>query len=121
VDRLADSIGAMSKTWVWFVAMLWLSACAGTTSSTKLNDDQIRTVIAHARKLILASSAVKGPHEARIVESTEPKFRYYFMLRPFADYELHWNVGNDEAISVRGRGNVLELEGAIVERVSWAT
>ena len=57
-----------------------------------------------------------GPGEIEIIMREEPSLSYYFLAKPYADYRVRWPVANGEAILIHGRGNLFELEGAVVER-----
>lgn len=99
-----------------------LAACAQLQSnSALLTESQTRAVIERAREKVIMGTVVRGAHEVEIIRTKEPSFRYYFLSKPYGDYDIRWSVTKDETIIVRGRGNILELEGAIVERTRTGT
>lgn len=96
-----------------------LPACAEPGNySAHLTKAQVQSIVEKAREKILASSVLKGEQEAHFIRTTEPTLSYYFLTKPYADYAIRWAVGNEETVSVHGRGNILELEGATVERIN---
>ena len=95
-----------------------LPACAQldmfSSNLTKTEADSVREL---ARKKVLDSGVLKGEQEIGVVKTTDPSWRYYFLARPYADYHIDWWVNGNERVSVYGRGNILELEGAAVRRL----
>ena len=108
----------MKMSRLLFIILLPLAACAQIQEfSTVLTESQARTVIERAREKIIVSSVVRDPSELNFVQTKEPSsFSYYFISKSYADYYIRWSVTKEETIIVHGRGNILELEGAIVER-----
>ena len=102
--------------------VLFFPACAQPNSSSLyLTKHQALAITEKAREKVLANSVLNGAQEAQIVRTAEPTLTYYFLARPYADYDIRWTINSDEAISVRGRGNILDLDGAIVERIRVRT
>ncbi len=98
-----------------------LAACAEfQVHSALLTAEQRRIVIERAREKVVTSSLGLGPQELEIIMREEPSLSYYFLAKPHADYTLRWPVANGEAVRVFGRGNLFELEGAVVERAGSA-
>lgn len=75
-------------------------------------------VIERAREIATTSHLVRGNSEVDLIRTRDPSFRYYFLAKPYADYAIRWPVTDGESISVHGQGNILELEGATVERIN---
>ena len=96
---------------------LYLVGCAGLEEfSSHLTKTQMEAVAELARNKVLESGVVKETQEIEIVKNTKPHMSYYFLAKPYADYTIRWQVNSVESILVYGRGNILELEGARVER-----
>ena len=98
--------------------VLFFPACSQPNSSSLyLRKHQALAITEKAREKVLASSVLNRAQEAQIVRTAKPTLTYYFLAKPYADYDIRWTINSDEAISVRGRGNILDLDGAIVERI----
>ena len=74
------------------------------------------TVIDLARDKVLTSGLVEDPREIEIVTNARPTLFYLYFGRPIADYRVRWQLNDEESVVVYGRGNILVLEGAHVER-----
>jgi hypothetical protein len=104
------------------IMLLPLAACAQFQSnSALLTESQTKAVIERAREKVIMGAVVRGANEVEVIRTKEPSFRYYFLSKPYGDYDIRWSVTKEETITVRGRGNILELEGAIVERTRTGT
>jgi hypothetical protein len=104
------------------VMLLPLAACAKFQSnSALLTESQTKAVIERAREKVIMGTVVRGANEVVVIRTKEPSFKYYFLSKPYGDYDIRWSVTKEETITVRGRGNILELEGAIVERTKNGT
>jgi hypothetical protein len=66
---------------------------------------------------VLASGVLRGEQETELVKNVEPKLSYYFLSRPYADYSIEWVTTNNDRIRVYGKGDILKLEGAAVQRL----
>ena len=96
---------------------LLLTACADFQAlSAQLTAEERRIVIERAREKVVTSALGLRPQEFEIIKREKPSLSYYFLAKPYADYTLRWPVANGEAILVHGRGNLFELEGAVVKR-----
>jgi hypothetical protein len=73
-------------------------------------------VIERARERVLASGLINDSREVELVKSTRPALFYIYFGAPIADYKIHWKINDKESIVVHGRGNILSLEGAHIER-----
>lgn len=94
-----------------------LAACADFQAlSAQLTAEERRIVIERAREKVVTSALGLRPQEFEIIKSEKPSLSYYFLAKPYADYTLRWPVASGEAILVYGRGNLFELEGAVVKR-----
>jgi len=91
-----------------------LAACA---APSQLTNDEAASVRALARARVVASGILNGEREAQLIASTEPKMSYYFLARPLGDYAIEWHTATEERIVVHGRGDILKLEGASVQRL----
>ena len=72
-------------------------------------------VIKLAREKVLASGLVSDTKEIEFIRNTRPSIFYIYFGRPIADYKIRWQVGKATVV-VYGRGNILTLEGAHIER-----
>lgn len=72
-------------------------------------------IIELAREKVLASGLVSDTKEIELIRNTRPSIFYIYFGRPIADYKIRWPVGKATVV-VYGRGNILTLEGAHIER-----
>lgn len=72
--------------------------------------------IAQARERVLESGLLRSEQEIEWVKNTKPAFFYIYFGKPIAEYRIRWQINSKESIVVYGRGNILVLEGAHVER-----
>ena len=72
-------------------------------------------VIEKAREKVLASGLVTDAQEIELVRNTRPNILYIYFGRPIADYKIRWQIGMATVV-IYGRGNILTLEGAHIER-----
>ena len=100
---------------------LFLSGHAGLAemsshSISKQEEHEIENaVIEQAREKVLASGLVTDAQEIELVRNTRPSILYIYFGRPIADYKIRWQVGKASVV-IYGRGNILTLEGAHIER-----
>ena len=103
------------------VSFFSLAGCAGPNDyhldPAQLTRSEFEAVLDLARQKALTSAAVESPHEAQLIKTTRPGWGYYFLAKPRAEYTFSWVVSSSETIVVRGRGNILVLEGATVTRL----
>src|SRR5947208_15483108 len=79
--------------------VLFFPACAQPNSSSLyLTKHQALAITEKAREKVLANSVLNGAQEAQIVRTAEPTLTYYFLARPYADYDIRWTINSDEAI-----------------------
>lgn len=99
-----------------------LAGCAGLEEfSSHLTKSHAEAVAELARNKAFESGVVKETQEIEILKNTKPHMSYYFLAKPYADYSIRWQVNSVESILVYGRGNILLLEGARVERRNSAS
>ena len=84
------------------------------TSKQKKHETE-NAIIELAREKVLASGLVTDAKEIELVNSTKPSLHYIYFGIPIADYKIRWPVGKATVV-VYGRGNILTLEGAHIER-----
>ncbi len=102
--------------------LLFLSGRTGLAEmSPHLTSNQAKeavenAVIDQARKRVLSSGLVNDAQEIELVRNTKPTLFYIYFGKPIADYRIRWLVNSKESIVVYGRGNILTLEGAYIER-----
>jgi|KBSSwiStaDraftv2_1062776.scaffolds.fasta_scaffold127025_4 hypothetical protein len=105
------------------IVMLSLVGCASIrdVARTSLTAQEREAVIAKARALALESGLVEQS-ERGVVERLDLELAYYFMAGVhYAQYFITWKVSERDGIQVYGEGDLLDLEGARVKRLSNQT
>ena len=89
----------------------------GLYAKSGLTQEQSEKVVSRARELAMSRNSFSEA-ERRVIQSTAPLVSYYFISGPrYADYSIQWLLPDGVRVAVSGRGNLLELEGAMVSRL----
>lgn len=101
-----------------FLFALCLAACTGQSlTSSNLSPPEFNHVTELARQRTLASGLLRNEQEIQLIKLNAPKMSYYFLARPDASYLITWNLSSHERLVISGQGNILELEGATLQRI----
>lgn len=105
------------KNAFWLILLLLLTGCASIDPAL-LNEEEMSHVVGLAREKVLSEIPDLSEEDKYFIRSEQPKYSYYKLSGNYADYSIYWDIKDNQRIAVSGRGDVLTLDDAKVERVN---
>lgn len=103
------------KNAFWLILLLLFTGCASTDPAF-LNEEEMSHVVGLAREKVLSELPDLSEDDKYFIRSEQPKYSYYKLSGNYADYSIYWDIRDNQRIAVSGRGDVLTLDGAKVQR-----
>jgi len=103
------------KNALWLLLLLLFASCA-SIDPTLLTEEEMSHVVALARERVSSEITGLSEEEKKVIRSEQPKYSYYKLSGNYADYSFRWDIKNNQRIVISGRGDILTLEGAKIER-----
>lgn len=104
----------MKKTMGLFFLLLF-AGCASVDPAI-LTEEEIVHAVGLAREKVSSEITDLSEEELYFIKSQQPKYSYYKLSGNYADYSFSWDIKDNQRIVVSGRGNILTLDGAKVQR-----
>jgi hypothetical protein len=83
-----------------------------------LSEKEMEQVTSIAREKVSAEIKDLTESEIQIIKTEQPKYSYYKLSGNYADYSFFWNLKDNQKVVVSGRGDILTLEGAKVQKIN---
>jgi hypothetical protein len=90
-------------------------ALVGCASPSALKEKERQATI-EAAKLSIIDSGLVTNMEQQSLETKGLEINYYMLAKPYADYQITWDINGKEEILIEGRGDILKLEGSTINR-----
>jgi len=103
------------KNAYWLILILIVSGCASTDPAF-LTEKEALSVVGLAREKVLLEMPDISHEEIYFIKNEQPKYSYYKLSGNYANYTFSWIIKDNQGIVVHGRGDILTLEGAKIER-----
>lgn len=101
----------------WVLLLLFIIGCAPLNASL-LSEEEMGITTSLSREKVLSEIKDLSEEERNIIKSEHPQYTYYKLSGNYADYSFWWDFKDDKKIAVFGRGDILTLGGAKVERIN---
>lgn len=99
---------------LFFLILLW--SCASIDPAI-LSEEELKHAVWLAREKVSTEIKDLSGKELHFIKTEQPKYSYYKLSGNYADYSIYWYIEGDQGVVVSGRGDILRLEGAKIERI----
>lgn len=98
------------------LVLILLFSCCASIDPALLTGEEMVHVVGLARGKVASEISDLSERELHFIKSEQPRFSYYRLSGNYANYSVCWEIKDNQGIIVSGRGDIMTLEGAKVER-----
>lgn len=103
------------KNAYWLILILIVCGCVSIDPAF-LTEKELLRVVGLAREKVLLEIPDISQEEIYFIKNEQPKASYYKLSGNYTDYRFSWIIKDNQGIVVHGRGDIITLEGAKIER-----